>query len=152
MSKRFTTPEGLRASFRVISGGQSRSHEAQTAVTPATPSVTRGQNEIGPGVAEEDRLRVAVLQLMLPALGISVSDCLDEMCARLDSELEGDIARFLVLKDAISVIGLRFLVARPEFELVRPGFLVLSWPERLLKRHPELAVFRPEAHPAMAIG
>ena len=127
--------------FRVIEGGLGKAPETPVTALGATP-----------GSVEEERLRAAVLRLPIEDLGLTVEQCLDEMCERIDSPADADVVRYHLLRDAIAAIGLRYVVARPEFELARPGFLALSWPDRLVRRHPELAVFRPELHQVMSIG
>lgn len=109
------------------------------------PSVSRGH-------VEEQRLSAAILRLVLPEVGITVLDALEEMCARADSTVDGDVARFLILKSELEAIGVRWTSARPEHDLARSGYLALTWPDRLVRRYPELRALHPEAHPGITLG
>lgn len=135
-----SSDQSPRTRFRVIEGGLSTD-------TPAVniPTVSRGH-------AEEERLSAAILRLVLLDVGITVLDALEEMCARADSSVDGDVARFLILKNELERIGIRWTSARPEHDLARNGYLALTWPDRLVRRYPELKPFHPEAHPGMALG
>lgn len=135
-----SSDQPVRPRFQVIEGGLTTDSPSVTA-----PSVSRGH-------AEEERLRVAVLRLVLIDVGITVLDAHEEMCARADSSVDGDVARFLLLKNELERIGIRWTSARPEHDLARNGYLALTWPDRLVRRYPELKPLHPEAHPGMAFG
>jgi hypothetical protein len=47
---------------------------------------------------------------------------------------------------------LKFCLARPEMHLVREGYLILAWPDRLVRKHPDLAGLHPIAHQSLEIG
>ena len=62
---------------------------------------------------EEERFRAAVLRLPVEDLGLTVEQCLDEMCERIDSPADADVVRYHLLRDAIAVIGLRYVGLAP---------------------------------------
>jgi hypothetical protein len=135
----FRKPHG----FRVIEGGKSSQ--------AAEPAYVQSSGML-PGEREENQLRVAILQLQVKEVGLSVSQTLQEICAKLDSELEVDYARLVVLRQQLQLIGLQFRSACPEMNLAMEGYLILSWPDRLQRQFPELKRFHPTAHPHMALG
>lgn len=124
--------------FRVIEGGASRE----------TPTVPRGSK----AEMQQERLRQAILRLPVPEVGLSVEETLQELSDKLDSEQDADFARLVILRHRVEDLGLRFHLALPHMNLVREGYFALAWPERLVRRHPELAGLDPEAHSLMSVG
>ena len=105
-----------------------------------------------PAEVEAQRLCQAILRLPVEGIGQTVEETLQEVSDKLDSEEFADISRCGILTEHLERMGLRFIVANPALELAREGFLVLAWPDRVLRRHPELSGLHPLAHPAMPVG
>ena len=134
--------------FIVIQGGKSSDQPA--AVESAFNNFHSPGNS--PSALESNRLRRAILSLRVEEVGQTVEDILDEICAKLDTGEVYDFDRGIFLKDRLELYGLRFCLARPEMNLVREGYLMLAWPDRLLRKHPELAGLHPLAHQSLTLG
>ena len=123
--------------FRVVQGGGA-----------ASPDV-----RLSTGDRQQQLLRQAVLRLAVPEVGLTVEEALQEISDKLDSDKDDDVAQLAILRDRAEVeLGLRFNAARPDTNVARKGYFILAWPERLVRRHPELADLYPEAHPSMMVG
>jgi hypothetical protein len=143
MSTNTQKPAGKAGVFRVIEGGLSKAETTE-------PVVTAGQL---PGEVEAERLRQAIVRLQVPGTGLTVTQALDEVDAKLHSTQMEHIERSSRLLDSMEQhLGLRYQLANPDLELAREGFLNLTWPDRLLAAHPELAGLHPKAHPYLALG
>jgi hypothetical protein len=130
--------------LRVIEGGKDSGSVA--------PVTYRMSSRVTPAEVEENKLRVAIMQLLVPELGVSVDQALQEMSDKLDTGEDADFARLAVVRDRLESMGLRFALARPEMDLTREGYLVLAWPNRLERIAPQLADLHPIAHNGMALG
>ncbi|MRX07156.1 hypothetical protein GJ697_04830 [Pseudoduganella sp. FT25W] len=105
-----------------------------------------------PSAFESNRLRRAILGLRVAEVGQTVEDILQEISDKLDTGEDYDFSRVMFIKDRLELYGLRFCLARPEMNLVREGYLMLAWPDRLLRKHPELAGLHPLAHQSLTLG
>lgn len=128
--------------FQVIEGGLSN-------VDAPAPVVTGAQL---PGAVEAERLRRAILLLKVPGTGLTVSQALDEIQALYHEQAVDKIERASALCSALEDLGLRCQTANPNLELARDFFLNLTWPDRLLAQHPELAGLHPKVHPYLQLG
>lgn len=124
--------------FRVIEGGASTK-------TPAAPQGSKSD-------MQQEHLRQAILRLPVEGLGMTVQEVLQEISDKLDTGEDADFARWVILSNKLEDYGLRFMVARPEMNLVREGYLILAWPDRLVRYFPQLAELYAEAHPSMVVG
>lgn len=134
--------------FTVIQGG--KSSVQPEAVEPAVNYFHSPGNS--PSALESNRLRRAILSLRVAEVGQTVEDILQEISDRLDTGEDYDFSRVAFIKGRLEVYGLRFCLARPEMNLVREGYLLLAWPDRLLRKHPELAGLHPLAHQSLTLG
>lgn len=134
--------------FIVIQGGKP-SGQPQAAEPAVNHFHSPGNS---PSALESNRLRRAILSLRVEEVGQTVEDILGEICARLDTGEVYDFDRGIFIKDRLELYGLRFCLARPEMNLVREGYLMLAWPDRLLRKHPELAGLHPLAHQSLTLG
>ena len=101
---------------------------------------------------QQEHLRQAILRLPVEGLGMTVQEVLQEISDKLDTGEDADFARWVILSNKLEDYGLRFMVARPEMNLVREGYLILAWPDRLVRYFPQLAELYAEAHPSMVVG
>ncbi|MFS2135782.1 hypothetical protein [Duganella sp. Dugasp56] len=143
MSNTVKTPK-----FIVIQGGKSSGQPES--VEPAVNHFHSSDNS--PSALESNRLRRAILSLRVAEVGETVEDILDEISDKLDTGEDYDFSRGIFIKDQLEVYGLRFCLARPEMNLVREGYLMLCWPDRLLRKYPELAELHPLAHQSLTLG
>lgn len=134
--------------FRVIEGGKSSNND------DADQFAINYFHSPGnsPSALEANRLRRAMLNLRVEELGQTLEAALTEICAKLDTGTDEDYVRGSFIKHRLEVLGLKFCLARPEMHLVREGYLMLAWPDRLLRKHPELAGLDPLAHQALTFG
>lgn len=137
-----------RAHLRVIEGGLSEK-VGETASPSLNYFESRGST---PCAQEENRLRFAILNLVVEEIGMSVEQILQEISDKIDSAEDADFARAAFIKDQLEAIGLRFCLARPEMNLIREGYLLLAWPSRLLSEYPELKPLHPLSHQSLALG
>lgn len=133
--------------FRLIEGGKSTGNAE--ADLSAHYFHSPGNS---PSALESNRLRQAILNLRVEEVGQTVEETLEEISDKLDSTVDEDFARVAFIKYRLESLGLRFCLARPEMDLVRQGYLMLTWPDRLLHKHPELAGLYPMAHQALELG
>ena len=149
-----TKTEARRPFLRVIQGGAGQPQPRAAVRAPARRLARPVEPLPGsiPAQGEDVRLNQAILRLRVDGIGQTVEETLQEMSDKLHSEEDADIARWGVLEDRLKEMGLKFHGANPALELAREGFLVLAWPERLLRRHPELSGLHPLAHPMMPVG
>lgn len=134
--------------FRVIEGGKSTSNAGECQFTNSyfhSPGNS-------PSALESNRLRRAILSLRVDEVGQTVEETLQEISDKLDTGTDEDFARVAFIKDRLEYLGLRFCLARQEMNLVREGYLMLVWPDRLARKHPELAGLHPIAHQALTLG
>lgn len=134
--------------FSLIQGGKSLG--LSEAVEPAVNHFHSPGNS--PSALESNRLRRAILSLRVEEVGQTVEDILQEISDKLDTGEDYDFSRGIFMKDQLEVYGLRFCLARPEMNLAREGYLMLCWPDRLLRKHPELAGLHPLAHQSLMLG
>ena len=134
--------------FRVIEGGKS-SNNAE--VDQLTVSYFHSPGN-SPSAVEANRLRRAILSLRVDEVGQTVEETLQEISDKLDTGTDEDFARVAFIKARLEYLGLRFCLARQEMNLVREGYLMLAWPDRLVRKHPELAGLHPIAHQALTLG
>jgi hypothetical protein len=143
MSNTVKTPN-----FIVIQGGKS-SGQAES-VEPAVNHFHSPGNS--PSALESNRLRRAILSLRVAEVGQTVEAILQEISDKLDTGEDYDFSRVAFIKARLEMYGLRFCLARPEMNLVREGYLLLAWPDRLLRKHPELTGLHPLAHHSLTLG
>lgn len=143
MSNNVKTPR-----FTVVQGGKL---SGQPKVVGPTVNHFHSPGD-SPSALESNRLRRAILSLCIEEAGQTVEDTLQEICDKLDTGEDYDFSRGTYIKDQLEAHGLRFCLARPEMNLVREGYLMLSWPNRLLKKYPELAELHPRAHQSLTLG
>lgn len=105
-----------------------------------------------PSALEANRLRRAILSLRVAEVGQTVAEMLQEISEKLDTGTDEDFCRVAFIRQRFEYLGLRFCLARPEMNLVREGYLILAWPDRLLRKHPELAGLHPLAHQSLTLG
>lgn len=134
--------------FRVIEGGKS-SGNTEVAQFPVNYFHSPGSS---PSAQESNRLRRAILILRVEEVGQTVEETLQEISDKLDTGTDADFARGAFIKHRLEELGLKFCLARPEMNLVREGYLMLAWPDRLLRKHPELSGLHPIAHQALTFG
>lgn len=134
--------------FRVIEGGKSSSN-AEVDQFNINYFHSPGNS---PSAQESNRLRRAMLSLRVDEVGQTVEETLQEINAKLDTGTDEDFARVAFINARLEYLGLKFCLARPEMNLVREGYLMLAWPDRLLRKHPELAGLHPVAHQALTFG
>lgn len=143
-----TPKANKRTHLRVIEGG--RGLPGAAPVAPPTGYVQ--SSRVTPAEREENRLREEILRLPVPDVGQSVDQTLQEISDKLDTGEDYDFSRVAYITDQLEAMGLRFCLARPEMDLAREGYLLLAWPDRLLRKHPELAELHPLAHASMPLG
>ena len=134
--------------FRVIEGGKS-SNNAE--VDQLTVSYFHSPGN-SPSAMEANRLRRAILILRVEEVGQTVEETLQEISDKLDTGTDADFARGAFIKHRLEELGLKFCLARPEMNLVREGYLILAWPDRLVRKHPDLAGLHPIAHQSLELG
>jgi hypothetical protein len=134
--------------FTVIQGGMSSGQPE--AIGPAVNHFHSPCNS--PSTLESNRLRREILSLRIAEVGQTVEDILQEICDKLDTGEDYDFSRSVFIMDQLEAHGLRFCLARPEMNLIREGYLMLSWPDRLLRKYPELAGLHPRAHLSLTLG
>lgn len=134
--------------FRVIEGGKS-SGNAEVVQFPVNDFHSPGSS---PAALESNRLRRAILILRVDEVGQTVEETLQEISDKLDTGTDADFARGAFIKHRLEELGLKFCLARPEMNLVREGYLILAWPDRLVRKHPDLAGLHPIAHQSLEIG
>jgi hypothetical protein len=134
--------------FRVIEGGKSSSN-AEVDQFNINYFHSLGNS---PSTQESNRLRRAMLSLRVDEAGQTVEETLQEINAKLDTGTDEDFARVAFINARLEYLGLKFCLARLEMNLVREGYLMLVWPDRLLRKHPELAGLHPLAHQALTFG
>ena len=137
-----TNPSNPKRTFRVIKGGLAEQE-------PSSKDTTLPQSSDS---TEERRLERAILKLVIQSTGLTVEQTLVEIAAKFHDDEMAAVDRCLFLIDSLREIGFRYLTAREEMELVRPGYLILAWPNRLAVTYPELAPLHPLAHPYMTVG
>jgi len=136
-----------RPKLRVIEGGKSAGNAEAHLFTNYFHSLGNS-----PCALESNRLRQAILGLSVDEVGLTVEETLQEISDKLDSTTDEDFVRAYFIKNRLEYLGLRFCLARPEMDLVRQGYLMLAWPGRLARKHPELAGLHPIAHQDIEIG
>jgi hypothetical protein len=102
--------------------------------------------------AQEDRLRHAILRIVVEEFGQTVDEVLREINEKLDSEDFGDYSRAGLLSQNLQRSGLRYMIAPPHLDLESNGYLQLYDAKRLLAHYPDLSTFRPEDHDFLTIG
>ena len=136
-----------RPKFRVIEGGKSAGNAEENLIANYFHSLGNS-----PCALESNRLRRAILGLRVDEVGLTVEETLQEISDKLDSTTDEDFVRAYFIKNRLEYLGLRFCLARPEMDLVRQGYLMLTWPDRLVRKHPELAGLYPLAHQDIEVG
>jgi hypothetical protein len=111
--------------------------------TPESPTLV---------AAKADRLRHAILRLVVEEIGQTVDETLREMCEKLDDEGADQYARCVLLRRHLELRGLQFMAAIDYMNLDSKGYLMLVDAKRLLARYPGLAAWRPEEHDLLTIG
>ena len=134
--------------FRVIEGGKS-SDNAEVAQFPVNYFHSTGSS---PSALESNRLRRAILILRVEEVGQTVEETLQEISDKLDTGTDADFARVAFIRHRLEALGLKFCLARPEMNLGREGYLILAWPDRLVRKHPDLAGLHPIAHQSLEVG
>lgn len=145
MSKTVSIPK-----FRVIEGGQ----------PSGKPHTDRSANSTQDGIVLTDReivtqkihLQRAILGLTIEELGLSVSDALEEFCEVIDIAENEAFSRGQILNRCFDELGLRIRLGLEGMNLDREAYLALTDPKQLLRRHPELAAFRPQDHVLTTLG
>lgn len=136
-----------RPKFRLIEGGKSVGNTETDRFTNYFHSFGNS-----PCALESNRLRQAILGLRVDEVGLTVEETLQEISDKLDSTTDEDFVRACFIKNRLEYLGLRFCLARPEMDVVRQGYLMLTWPDRLVRKHPELAGLYPLAHQDIEVG
>jgi hypothetical protein len=91
---------------------------------------------------ESNRLRHAILQLKLEEAHNSVQQALEDLCVLAEPQTSDEHERKAVLRHALESVGLTFC---QDHELPIPGYLSLSWPDRLFRVYPQLGALHPLA-------
>lgn len=134
--------------FIVIQGGKS-SGQPEAAEPTFSHFHSPGNS---PSALESNRLRRAILSLRVEDVGQTVEDILQEISDKLDTGEDYDFSRVSFIKNRLELYGLRFCLARPEMNLAREGYLMLAWPDRLLRKQPEMAGLHPLGHHSLTLG
>lgn len=144
-----------RARLRLVQEAPASATKPEPAKRPRSKksaAAAQVETQAQPTAAQQERLRQAILALVLEDCGLTVEQALQECSERAHEVSTATFARVSFLNNQIANLGLHLHSVNPDLELSREFFLHLWNPKALLAKHPELAHLDPEAHTGLTLG